>query len=74
MQFTIFVLFNFSAIVFGYTAEEAKTLTKYLFETQSYDKTMRPAIQQLSPTYLKASFFLIGVNKLDELQEKLTTT
>nr|XP_022295875.1 neuronal acetylcholine receptor subunit beta-3-like [Crassostrea virginica] len=74
MQFTIFVLFNISAIVLGYTAEEAKTLTKYLFETQSYDKTMRPAIQQLSPTYLKASFFLIGVNKLDELQEKLTTT
>nr|XP_022300798.1 neuronal acetylcholine receptor subunit beta-3-like [Crassostrea virginica] len=74
MQFTIIVLFNFSAIVLGYTAEEAKTLTKYLFETQSYDKTMRPAIQQLSPTYLKASFFLIGVNKLDELQEKLTTT
>ena len=29
-----------------------KILTKYLFETQSYNKTMRPAIQQLSPTYL----------------------
>ena len=47
-----------------------KILTKYLFETQSYDKTMRPAIQQLSPKYLRASFFLISVNKLGELQEK----
>ena len=58
----------------GYTSDQVKNLTKYLFETNAYDKTLRPATNQISPTDLKVSFYLIGLNKLDELEEKLTTT
>ena len=70
----IFIVYSFVPSSDGYTSDQVKNLTKYLFETNAYDKTLRPATNQISPTDLKVSFYLIGLNKLDELEEKLTTT
>ncbi|XP_048740424.2 neuronal acetylcholine receptor subunit beta-2-like [Ostrea edulis] len=70
---TIF-MFGLSSHVHGYSADVVKNLTKYLFETNAYDNTLRPSIDQLSATELKVSFNLMGINKLDELEEKLVST
>nr|XP_022301559.1 neuronal acetylcholine receptor subunit beta-2-like [Crassostrea virginica]XP_022301560.1 neuronal acetylcholine receptor subunit beta-2-like [Crassostrea virginica] len=70
----IFIVYSFVPSSDGYSSDQVKNLTKYLFETNAYDKTLRPATNQISPTDLKVSFYLIGLNKLDELEEKLTTT
>lgn len=58
----------------AFTADEVKNLTKYIFDTNAYDKSLRPASNQVSPTDLKVSFNLLSINKLDELEEKLVTT
>ncbi|XP_056001784.1 neuronal acetylcholine receptor subunit beta-2-like [Ostrea edulis] len=63
-----------SGPVFGYSADVVKNLTKYLFESNAYDKTVRPSRDQYSATELKVAFNLKGINKLDELEEKLVTT
>uniref|UniRef100_K1R8K6 Neuronal acetylcholine receptor subunit alpha-6 n=1 Tax=Magallana gigas TaxID=29159 RepID=K1R8K6_MAGGI len=58
----------------AFTADEVKNLTKYIFDTNAYDESLRPASNQVSPTDLKVSFNLLSINKLDELEEKLVTT
>ncbi|XP_048741565.2 neuronal acetylcholine receptor subunit beta-2-like [Ostrea edulis] len=67
-------MLSLSSHVFGYSADVVKNLTKYLFETNAYDNTLRPSTDQSLATELKVSFHLMGINKLDELEEKLVTT
>ncbi|XP_061185751.1 neuronal acetylcholine receptor subunit alpha-6-like [Saccostrea echinata] len=45
-----------------------------MFKTNAYDKTLRPAVDQHSPTALDVAFHLMSINKIDELDEKLVST
>ncbi|XP_048740358.1 neuronal acetylcholine receptor subunit beta-2-like [Ostrea edulis] len=72
--FNIFLIVGLSKPVLGYSAEVVKNLTKYMFETNAYDKTLRPSTDQSTATELSVSFHLKGIKRLDELEEKMVTT
>ncbi|XP_062570537.1 neuronal acetylcholine receptor subunit alpha-7-like [Saccostrea cucullata] len=72
--FNFFILPSLPTVTLGYSADVARNLTKLLFKTNAYDKTLRPAVDQHSPTVLDVGFHLMGKNKIDELDEKLVTT
>ncbi|XP_065936799.1 neuronal acetylcholine receptor subunit beta-2-like [Magallana gigas] len=74
MLHVVSFLVLFQPFSLAFTADEVKNLTKYIFATNAYDKSLRPASNQVSPTDLKVSFNLLSINKLDELEEKLVTT
>lgn len=74
MLYVVNILLLFSPFFLAYTAKEVKNLTKYIFDSNAHDNSLRPASNQMSPTDLKVSFNLISINKLDKLEEKIITT
>lgn len=61
------VLLMCSQNEFGLITEVVKYRTKY------YDRSLRPASNEIHPPDLQVSFELISINKLDELEENSST-
>lgn len=74
MLYVVILLVLYLPFSLGFTAEVVKNLTKYIFDTNAYDSSLRPASNHMSVTDLEVSFDLISINKLDEMEEKLVTT
>lgn len=69
------VLFSL-IITFGtaQTGVDVKNLLTSLFTTNGYNKNVRPTANQTQPTQVIVDLFLVGINSLDEVSQKLTTT
>lgn len=66
------------AILVGFvhsqTATNVKNVLTELFTTRSYNKLVRPTTNQSDPSGVYIEFVLFGINDVDEIQQKLTTT
>jgi hypothetical protein len=66
------------AILVGFvhsqTATNVKNVLTELFTTRSYNKLVRPTTNQSDPSGIYIEFVLFGINDVDEIQQKLTTT
>ncbi|VDI23683.1 Hypothetical predicted protein [Mytilus galloprovincialis] len=58
----------------GQSGDNVKNLIKQLFTTNDYKKQVRPNMDQRHPMNLDLDFYLVGINELDELKQRLTTT
>ncbi|XP_056001877.1 neuronal acetylcholine receptor subunit alpha-6-like [Ostrea edulis] len=65
---------SLSVLVSGYHVDVVRNLTKLLFETNVYDKTLRPSMDHSSATQLSVSFHLMSINRLDEVEKRLVST
>ncbi|VDI56372.1 Hypothetical predicted protein [Mytilus galloprovincialis] len=54
--------------------DHLKKLFHDIFETRVYDKRIRPVIDQSHPVYVDVSFFVIGLNSVDEENGIISTT
>lgn len=66
------------AILVGFvhsqTATNVNNVLTELFTTRSYNKLVRPTTNQSDPSSIYIEFVLFGINDVDEIQQKLTTT
>ena len=74
-----FLYFCLYLIVFKCAVKSAsdtnvRDLLKELFTTRSYNKLVRPIVNQSEPVIAYVEYFLYGVNKVNEVEQKLTTT
>jgi hypothetical protein len=51
-----------------------KELLTTLFKTNNYNKQVRPSLNQSKPLRVDLDLFLVAINGLDEVTQKLTTT
>ncbi|CAC5376083.1 CHRNB4 [Mytilus coruscus] len=58
----------------GQSGDDVKNLIKQLFTTNDYKKQVRPNQDQRHPMNLDLDFYLVGINELDELKQRLITT
>ncbi|XP_069136713.1 acetylcholine receptor subunit beta-like [Argopecten irradians] len=58
----------------GQTGHDLKTLYTELFTTRAYNKNIPPHGKLAAPIKVNITFFLQGINSLDEVEEKLATT
>lgn len=68
-----------TALVFAYrtaaqTGDDAKALITALFKDNGYNKNVRPALNQSVPTQVDIDMFLVAINGIDAVTEKLVTT
>lgn len=74
VKHTICLAFVYPFVVFAQTSNNTKDLLTQLFTTQSYNKYVRPQLDQSMVTLVFVDFTLVGFNGLDEVQQKLTIT
>ncbi|XP_052089230.1 neuronal acetylcholine receptor subunit alpha-3-like [Mytilus californianus] len=58
----------------GQSGDDVKHLITQLFTTNDYVKQVRPNRNQLQPMVLDLDFFLVGIDEVDELKQRLITT
>ena len=68
----VFLIFN--NFCNGQTGDDLKALKTMLFTTNAYRKDVRPNIDQTKPTQIFLDLYLVGLNGIDEVSQKLTTT
>lgn len=68
---TLAILVGF---VHAQTATNVKDVLTEIFTTRSYNKLVRPTTNQNDPSIVYIEFVLFGINDVDEIQQKLTTT
>lgn len=56
------------------TGENMKELLTKLFKTNNYNKQVRPSLNQSKPLRVDLDLFLVAINGIDEVTQKLTTT
>ncbi|CAC5376084.1 CHRNA3 [Mytilus coruscus] len=56
------------------SGDDVKHLITQLFTTNDYVKQVRPNQNQLQPMILDLDFFLVGIDEVDELKQRLITT
>lgn len=56
------------------TDTDVRNLLTELFTTRSYDKLVRPIINQSEPVVAWVEYFLYGLNDVNEVEQKMTTT
>ncbi|CAG2238361.1 neuronal acetylcholine receptor subunit alpha-6-like [Mytilus galloprovincialis] len=56
------------------TGDNMKALMKKLFITDGYNKEVRPSLNQSEPLRVDLDLFLVAVNGIDEVKQKLITT
>ncbi|XP_052088304.1 neuronal acetylcholine receptor subunit beta-4-like [Mytilus californianus] len=69
-----FVFLKLFVNIEGQSGEDVKNLIKQLFTTNDYKKQVRPNRDQHHPMKLDLDFYLVGINELDELKQRLITT
>ena len=73
MRFLVISGFTCLVHVHSQTHADVKALLTHLFTNQSYDKLVRPSLDQSEYTFIYIEFHLYGIIDLDEVQQKLTT-
>ncbi|XP_060072879.1 neuronal acetylcholine receptor subunit beta-3-like [Ylistrum balloti] len=58
----------------AYTHDNVKALINNIFTTNSYNKVVRPSVDQSNPIILYVNLNLVGITDIDEVQEKMTST
>ncbi|XP_052089175.1 neuronal acetylcholine receptor subunit beta-2-like [Mytilus californianus] len=58
----------------GQSGSDVTNLLTALFTTNSYDKRVRPKSDQTTATTVDLDLYLVGINDIDEIEGKLTTT
>ncbi|CAG2238362.1 unnamed protein product [Mytilus edulis] len=71
---TIFLFYWCLSACNGQTGDDVKSLVTQLFTTNTYKKNVRPNADQTQPMQVDLDFYLVGINGIDEITQKLTTT
>lgn len=74
MLYLVYLLIYDIHDVQAYSFEILSNLTTELFQTKSYDKTLRPRSDQSQNISLDVKFNFLSINKFDELEGKLVCT
>ena len=70
----IFVFITLFVKIEAQSGDDVKHLITKLFTTNDYVKEVRPNRNQLQPMILDIDFFLVGIDEVDELKQRLITT
>ena len=58
----------------SFTCDDVKTLLNTLFVTNSYNKDVRPSLDHDNPLNVYMDIYLMGINELDVVGQKMVTT
>ncbi|XP_063425857.1 neuronal acetylcholine receptor subunit alpha-6-like [Mytilus trossulus] len=71
---SIILIWYLNACSQAQTGDNMKALMKKLFITDGYNKEVRPSLNQSEPLRVDLDLFLVAVNGIDEVKQKLITT
>ncbi|XP_052097870.1 neuronal acetylcholine receptor subunit alpha-6-like [Mytilus californianus] len=71
---SVILIWFFNACSQAQTGDNMKALMTKLFTTDGYNKEVRPSLNQSEPLRVDLDLFLVAVNGIDEVGQKLITT
>ena len=74
MVYVVFVYAVFVVSCNGQSGDNVTSLITKLFTTDGYMKNVRPNLDQTKPMQVNMDFYLVGINGIDEITQRLTTT